>query len=209
MPRVLIADDHAVVRRGLKQILALELDAVQVGEAADAAELRRELQRQKWDLVVMDLSMPGADGLELLKDLKRSHADVPILVLSMHAEDQFAIRSLRAGADGYLTKEAAPATLAAAVRKLLAGGKYISEALAHKAIVAPATGDRPLHELLSDREYQVLRALATGRSAKEIAHDLRLSAKTVSTYRARVLEKLQLRTNADLIQYALRNGILS
>ncbi len=207
--RILIADDHAVVRRGLKQVLADEFADAKFGEAGNAQEALALAAQQRWDVVVTDISMPGRSGLDLLKDLKAMQPKLPVLVLSVHAEDQFAVRVIRAGAAGYLKKDAAPAELAQAVRKVLAGGRYVSAALAEQlASGLQRSGDRAPHELLSDREFEVFRAIASGKAVKEIAAELSLSVKTVSTYRTRVLEKMNLKTNADLMRYAMQHGLV-
>ncbi len=209
MIRVLIADDHAVVRQGLKQILGETPDMTVVGEATTGLEALEKARAVAWDVMVLDISMPGRSGLDLLKDLRAEKSDRPVLILSMHAEDQFAVRLLKAGAAGYLTKESVPEELIKAIRKVVSGGRYVSPALAEKlAFEIDAAAGRPSHEALSDREFQVLRMIAAGRSVKEIADELALSVKTVSTYRARILEKMNLKTNADLIHYAIQNRLL-
>ena len=206
---ILIADDHAVVRRGVRELLAEEFPDATFGEATTAQETLDHAWRQPWDLIVLDITMPGRSGIDILKDLKAALPDTPVLVQSMHAEDHFAMRVLKGGAAGYLTKDGVAEELIRAARKVLAGGRYISESLAERlAGVFAADGARPPHELLSDREFQVLRKLAAGNSLKEIGAELSLSLKTISTYRTRILEKLNLRTNADLTQFALREGLI-
>jgi DNA-binding NarL/FixJ family response regulator len=207
--RLLIADDHPIFRTGLKETLAKECDVDFVGEADDgnkALELARE---QRWDIILLDITMPGKGGVEVLQQLRRERPTVPVLILSAHPEDQLGLRLLKAGAAGYLTKDKAPQVLLAAIRKVLHGGKYVSESLAEKAILQLASETtRPRHETLSDREYQVMRMIASGKTIKQIGKELFLSVRTVSTYRARVLEKMQMKTNAELIRYALQNKLI-
>lgn len=208
MIRVLIADDHAVVRRGIREILS-EVEPVQLGEAADAHELVEQLRSQHWDILILDITMPGKSGLELLKELKQERPKLPVLVLTVHPESQYAVRVLRAGAAGYMTKESAPEELVTAVRKIVAGGKYVSGSLAEKlARDLEAGAERPLHEALSDREFQVLCLIASGKTVTEIAGELCLSPKTISMYRTRILEKMKMRTNAELMHYAMSNRLV-
>jgi two-component system invasion response regulator UvrY len=207
--RVLIADDHAVFRRGLRETLAEAFSKVTFGEARTAQEAVEHVRRQDWDVIILDISMPGKSGLDILDELKRLRPKLPILLLSMHPEEQFARRALKGGAAGYLTKESVPEELKEAVRKVAMGGRYVSATLAEKlAVDLRAGADTPLHELLSDREFQVLRMIASGKSVKDIADDLSLSVKTVSTYRARILEKSGMKTNAELIRYALQSQLV-
>jgi DNA-binding NarL/FixJ family response regulator len=206
--RVLIADDHAVVRRGLKQILLDEYGALEVGEASDAHETLRLAREEPWDIVVLDISMPGRSGLEVLKELKQTRPRLPVLILTTHPEEQYAVRVLKAGAAGYMTKESAPEHLVEAVRKVTAGGRYITPTLADLLVTQIAGAEKPPHESLSDREFQVLRLIASGKSVGQIAEELSLSSNTVSTYRARVLEKMGMRTNAELTHYAISNGLV-
>ncbi len=207
--RVLIADDHAVFRRGLRETLAEFFFKVTFGEAKTAHETVELVRRHDWDVVILDISMPGKSGLDVLDDLRRLRPRLPILLLSMHPEEQFARRALKAGAAGYLTKESVPEELKEAISKVVAGGRYVSATLAEKLAVDLREGaDTPLHELLSDREFQVLRMIASGRSVKDIAEELSLSVKTVSTYRARILEKSGMKTNAELIRYALQSQLV-
>jgi DNA-binding NarL/FixJ family response regulator len=207
--RVLIADDHAVVRQGLRQILAAVPELSEIAEAVDGDETLSRVRAEAWDLLVLDMSMPGRSGLDILKEVRRERPTTPVLVLSMHPEDQFAVRLLKAGAAGYLNKESAPDELVAAVRKVLTGGKYVSAALAEKlAFNLDQDSDRPAHEVLSDREFQVLRMLAAGQTVAQIAAELMLSPKTISTYRARLLDKLGLHSNAELIHYAIQNQLI-
>jgi DNA-binding NarL/FixJ family response regulator len=206
---VLIADDHAILRRGLKEILVRELDGVSCGEAESAQQVLAQVQTHDWDVVILDVTMPGRSGLDVLKDLKSLRPKLPVLVLSMHPEDQYGKRVLKAGASGYMNKESAPEELIKALRKVLAGGRYVSPLLAEKlATDLNEDAGRPAHEILSDREFEVLRKLASGKTVGQIAEDLRLSVPTVSTYRARILEKLNLSTTAELMHYAMRNHLI-
>jgi DNA-binding NarL/FixJ family response regulator len=207
--RVLIADDHAILRSGLKEILVHELKDVVCGEAEDARQVLLQVQSGDWDLVMLDITMPGRSGLDILKDLKAVRPKLPVLVLSMHPEDQYGKRVLKAGASGYMRKESAPDELIKAIRKVLAGGRYVSPALAEKlAVDLSDDAGRPAHETLSDREFEVLRMIASGKTVGHIAEELHLSVTTVSTYRARILEKMDLTTTAELMHYALRNHLV-
>jgi DNA-binding NarL/FixJ family response regulator len=209
MLKVLIADDHAIVRQGLRQILGEIPELGEVGEVENGQDALTRVRAEPWDVLVLDMSMPGRGGLDILKDVRRERPEMRVLVLSMHPEDQFAVRMLKAGASGYLTKETATEELVKAVRKVITGGKYISATLAEKlAFDVNRDTDKPLHEKLSDREFQVMRRLAAGRTVQEIADELMLSPKTISTYRARVLEKLELKSNAELIHYAIGNKLI-
>ena len=209
MMRVLIVDDHAILRRGLKQLLADEFHGAAFGEAADARQAMEQLQKKEWDVALLDITLPGKNGLDLLKELKIAWPKLPVLVLSAHPEDQFALRVLKAGAEGYMTKESAPAELVKAVRKILAGGRYVSPTLAEKlALTVGKDSTRTPHETLSDREYEVMCRIASGKTVTEIAGELSLSAKTISTYRVRVLEKLGVKNSAEIVQYAIRNGLV-
>jgi len=208
--RILIADDHPIFRAGLKEILGKEKEAKLIGEASNGNEALALVRKQRWDVVVLDITMPGKDGLEVLQELRRERPELPVLVLSAHPEDQLALRLLKAGAAGYLTKDKAPEVLFTAVMKVLRGEKYISESLAEKVALDVVSGaTRSVHEALSQREYQVLCMIAAGKTIKEIAKELFLSVRTVSTYRARVLEKLKMKTNAELIRYALQNNLVN
>lgn len=203
--RVLIADDHAVFRRGLKETIGEAFPKVTFGEAKSAMEALECVRLQNWDIVILDISMPGKSGLDILEDLKRLRPKLPILLLSMHPEEQYARRALKAGASGYLTKESVPDELKLAVRKIVAGGRYVSATLAERLAYDLRSGaEAPVHELLSDREFQVLRMIASGKTVKQIADEVGLSVKTVSTYRARILEKTGLNTTAELIRYAFQ-----
>ena len=204
MIRVLVADDHALVRRGLRELLADTSDIEVAAEAGTAAEALDRVRQQPLDVVVLDLSLPGRGGLDLLGEIKGERADLPVLILTMHPEDQYAVRALKAGASGYLTKESAPEVLVEAVRRAAAGGRYVTPSLAEKlALHLDDKRAREPHESLSDREYQVFRRLAAGRTVGQIADELSLSVKTVSTYRTRIIEKTGLNTNAELMRYAL------
>ena len=209
-PSILLVDDHAVVRRGLRELLNEEFPEAEFGEAASGPEALAEIGRRPWNLVLLDLSIPGRDGLDVLKDALTLQPRIRVMIVSVHGEDQYAVRALRAGAVGYVTKETAPEDLTAAVRKVLEGGKYVSPRLAERmvALLVEDGTDRPLHEGLSDRELQVLRMLAVGTSVKEIGATLALSEKTISTYRHRILGKMKLRSNAELMRYALGVGLV-
>jgi two-component system invasion response regulator UvrY len=207
--RVLIADDHAILRRGLKEILAREFDDATCGEAGEAAQILDQVRCYPWDLVILDVGMPGRSGLDVLSDLKQIRPELPVLVLSMYPEDQYGKRVLRAGAVGYMNKETAPEELVKAIRRILAGGRYVSPALAERLAsdLSEDTG-RPIHERLSNREFEVLRMIAAGKTNSQMAEDLRLSVTTVSTYRARLLEKMGMANNAELMRYALKNRLI-
>jgi two-component system, NarL family, invasion response regulator UvrY len=207
--RILVVDDHPIVRTGLRQTLA---DAPEVGEVGEAATPQRALdlvREREWDAVILDIGLPGRGGLDVLKEIKRELPRLPVLILSMHSEDQFGVRALRAGAAGYLTKEAAPENLVNAIRRVAAGGRYISQELADRlADEIRAGAPLPLHASLSDREFDVLCLIASAHTVGDIAERLSLSVKTVSTYRARILEKMHLKNNAELMQYAITNHLL-
>ena len=209
MIKVLIADDHPIVRQGLRQILSGIPDMEVAGEAANARETLDQVRAGGWDVLVLDITMPDRSGFDILKDLKLGQPQLPVLVLSIHAEEQLAIRVLKAGASGYLTKENAPGELVKAIRKVVSGGKYISRGLAETlAFNLDVGSDRPPHEALSDREFQVMQLMARGKTVTEIADTLSLSAKTVSTYRNRLLQKMNLETNAEIIRYAIENRLI-
>lgn len=206
--RILCIDDHAIFRQGVKQILLQNDRQVKIGEAATAEEAMRLARESRWDVVVLDLSLPDRSGLQLLVELKREYPDLPVLVLSMHAEDEYAVRAVRGGASGYVTKESAPEELLVAIHKVVRGGRYMTPLLAEKVAFAhasPAT-EKP-HHALSERELEVLQLIGAGKSLKEIAAMLSLSVKSVGTYRARVLEKMTMSTNADLIRYVVENKL--
>jgi len=207
MYRVLLVDDHAVVRRGLRQIIAEESETWTTGEAPNAVTALKLVREQYWDAVVLDVAMPDKNGLELLSEIKHDFPKLPCLMLSMHPEDQFALRALKLGASGYLTKETAPEELMNALRRVVSGDRYVSQNLAIR-LAFPDAGDRPHPELLSGREYQVLKLIASGQTISEIARTLSLSVKTISTYRARILMKMKMRNNAELTYYAVQNGLL-
>jgi len=207
--RILVVDDHAVVREGLKRVLARMEGSVHVGEASSAAEALKLVRDANWDCALVDIAMPGKTGLELLKDLLREQPDLPVLILSMYPEDQYAVRTLRAGACGYLNKESAAEQLLGAIQTVLRGEKYLSPRMAAQiasTISSPVA--RPPHEELSDREFMVLRLISSGATASDIARRLSLSVKTVSTYRSRILRKLHLDNTAQLIAYAVKSGLV-
>jgi DNA-binding NarL/FixJ family response regulator len=207
--RILIADDHAVFRRGLAETLGEAFSRVTFGEAKTAQETLEHVRRQDWDVVILDISMPGKSGLDILDDLHRLRPKLPVLLLSMHPEGQYARRALKSGAAGYLTKESVPEELKEAVRRVQAGGRYVSASLAENlAFDLRRAADTPVHELLSDREFQVLRMIASGRTVKQIADEIALSVKTISTYRARILLKTGMKTTAELIRYALQTHLV-
>ena len=209
MIRVLIADDFPILRRGLKEILMRELDGVTCGEAGNGEQVLDQIQSHDWGLLILDITMPGRGGLDVLRNLKALRPKLPVLVLSMHPENQYGKRVLKAGASGYMNKECAPEELMKAVGKLLGGGRYVSPALAETLALDLSRDDgRPAHETLSDREFEVLRKIASGKTVGQIAEELHLSVPTVSTYRARILEKMSLSTTAELMHYALSNHLV-
>jgi DNA-binding NarL/FixJ family response regulator len=210
MIRILIADDHAILRRGLEGILLQQLEGAVCGEAENGEQLLELVRREEWDLVILDVRMPGRSGLDVLEDLKKLRPKLPVLVLSMLPEDVLGKRALKAGASGYLNKESAPGQLIGAVRKILAGGLYISPPLADRLALdsRPGAPGRPLHETLSNREFEILRLIALGKTVSQIAAELRLSVPTVSTHRAHILEKMYMTTTAEVIRYAVRNRIV-
>lgn len=208
MIRLAIADDHPIVREGLRRIAVDDAGITVTGEASTAAELFRLLSVAAVDVVLLDVSMPGATFVETLAELRERHPTVRILVLSVHPEDQWAMRALRAGAAGYLTKDRSPEQLVLAIRRVARGGKYVSDTLAEKLAGLVDNGTRAPHELLSDREFEVLRALGSGMTVKEVAEQLHLSAKTVSTYHARLLDKMGLKSKADLVRYVAVHELL-
>jgi two-component system invasion response regulator UvrY len=209
MINILIADDHTIVRKGLKQILAETQDMVVAGEASNGFEVMEKVKNNHYDVLLLDISMPGKSGLDILRELKTESPKLPVLVLSMYPEEQYAVRVLRAGASGYLTKESAPDELVVALRKVAQGKKYVSPSLAEKlAVDLEVDASRPAHEMLSDREYQVLCMIASGKTVGEIAEKVSLSAKTISTYRARILEKMNMKNNAELTHYAIQNKLV-
>jgi len=207
--KVLVVDDHAIVREGWRQILG-ETDDIRVeGEAANAQEAFDAVNKELWDVVIVDLTMPGRSGIDLLKDIKRLHPKLPVLILSIHPEEQYGVRVLRAGAAGYLSKDAASDELVTAVRKVCSGGRYISPTMAELlAFRLDEDAEASPHEVLSDREYQVMCLMAMGKTGSEIAAELSLSPKTISSFRTRILEKMNLNGNADIIRYALKNNLV-
>jgi DNA-binding NarL/FixJ family response regulator len=209
MLRIIIADDHPIVRAGLKQIMAEASDLVVAAEADNGRELLNQVRREPYDVILLDISMPGMDGVDVLKQLKVELPHIPVIILTVHPEAQYALRVLKAGASGYLTKESVPSELIQAIRKVHRGGKYITPALAEKIAFALSGETNKLpHETLSDREFQVLNLIASGKTVTEIAEELALSVKTISTYRTRILEKMQMKTNAELTHYAIQNRLV-
>jgi two-component system invasion response regulator UvrY len=208
MIKVIVVDDHPVVRRGLKQIIEDEPDMKVAGEAKNAGECFSLVRKMECSLVLLDISLPDKNGFDVLKQLRYEHPKLPVLILSIYPEDQYAVRFIKAGASGYLMKEGAPEELVKAIRKVHAGGKYVSASLAEKLASHLDTSDKSPHENLSDREFQVLCMIAKGESLKGIADELCISEKTVSTYRSRILEKMKMSTNSDLTRYALENHLV-
>ena len=209
MIKIIIADDHPIVRAGMKQIISEAADMSVVDEAADGRQLLHKIRAENFDVVILDITMPHIDGLDVLKQLKIEKPKLPIIILSIHPESQYALRVLKAGAAGYVTKTSAPEELIGAIRKVHRGGKYISPSIAEKlAFQLEADFEVMPHEALSDREYQVLCMLASGKTVTEIADELALSVKTVSTYRSRILEKMNMKNNAELIHYAVQNKLV-
>lgn len=206
---ILIADDHAILRRGLRHILTDGLSEANVSEAQNGGEVLRLLRQRTFDVLILDINMPGATGLEVVRDVRRDYPWLPVLMLSVYPEEQYALRALKAGASGYLPKESAPEELVKAVLKVTGGGKYITASIAEQmADALQDDGSKQLHETLSDREFQVMRLLATGKTISEIAADLSLSVKTISTFRARLLTKMHFKNNAELIHYVTQHGLL-
>ena len=209
MLKVLIADDHPVVRQGVKQILAEELQLKQFGEARNAREVLENVSKKQWDILILDINLPDMNGLEILRQLKKVHPDLPVLVLTVFDEDQIAIRVLKAGAAGFVTKETMPNELISAVKKIHSGGKYVSPSLAEKLVFnIYAEDEKPVHHKLSNREYQVICLIAARKSVKQIAEELYLSIQTIRTYRTRILEKMEMNTDAELIHYAIQHGLI-
>ncbi|MBM4144779.1 MAG: response regulator transcription factor [Nitrospira sp.] len=209
MIKIFIADDHAIVRKGLKQIISETPDMIVSEEADNGLEALDKISENNYDVILLDISMPGKNGLEILRLVKRKNPKLPVLMLSVHPEEQYAVRSLRAGASGYLTKESAPDELIAAIRKISKGGKFVNASLAEKLISElEIYVERPSHETLSDREYQVMCMSALGKTLKEIAQELSLSIQTVSTYRTRILEKMNMNSIAEVIRYAVKHGLV-
>jgi two-component system invasion response regulator UvrY len=207
--RILIADDHAIVREGLKQILRTLPEVCQVEETSEGNEAFLKIKEGGFDLVILDISMPGLSGLDILQSMRNAKIDTQVLILSFHPQEQYAIRAFKLGASGYLSKDSAFEELALAIRKIAAGGKYVSASLAEKLFFTdPGHTDQKLHDLLSDREFQVMIMLAKGRTVLEIAKEIFISDKTVSTYRSRIMEKLGMKKNADLTLYAIKNKLI-
>jgi two-component system, NarL family, invasion response regulator UvrY len=209
MMRILIADDHAIVRRGLKEILLEEYPSAFIGDASDAEELLKKVFHEQWDLIISDVSMPGRSGLDALKQIKQAFPKLPVLIMSIYSEDQYAVRAFRAGASGYFNKNSIHEELFKAVESVRKGKKYITPAVAEKLAEAFSTdGTAQPHQLLSDREFEVFKLLASGKTVSEIALQISLSSNTVSTYRSRILEKMNLHSNNELIRYALEQNLL-
>lgn len=209
MTKILIADDHAILREGLKQIIEEAGELEVAAEAADGPQVLSILREEEVDMVLLDISLPGQNGLDVLKEIKAEHPQLPVLMLSMHPEEHYAVRAIRAGASGYLTKSGATDDLVDAIRLVARGRKYISPTLAEQLAEELDGGSaKPLHQKLSDREYQILCHIATGKTVTEIADELMLSVKTVSTYRSRILEKMHLKTNAELTYYAVKHQLV-
>jgi len=207
--RILIADDHAVVRRGLKEILADALPGSVFSEAGNGDEVINCLGTTTIALMVLDINMPGRNGMDVLRDVKHTYPRLPVIILSVHSEDQYAVRCLRAGAAAYINKDSAPEELAIATKKILSGGRYISASLAEKLIsTLDEPADKPLHELLSDREHEVMRMIAAGVPLTEIGERLHVSVKTISSYRTRVMEKMRMKSNSELTRYAMTHGLI-
>ncbi len=208
MTRVLIADDHAIVRKGLRQTIREQAPHIEVDEATNGQEVLSKVQAERWDVLVLDISMPKRSGLDILQEVKHSCPTLPVLVLSVHPEEQYAVRVLRAGAAGYMNKDLALDELVQAIQKVISGGRYVSATLAEKLAFDLGAHSTTLpHESLSNREYRVLLSLGAGQSVSKIAEELSLSVKTVSTYRARILQKMNLHSNADLIRYVVAQGL--
>ncbi|HQN19825.1 MAG TPA: response regulator transcription factor [Syntrophobacteraceae bacterium] len=208
MIKILIVDDHPIVRRGLKQVIVEEHDMEVVAEAENAQEAFAFVRKSNCDVVILDISMPGMSGLDVLRQLRYEYPKLPVLILSVHSEEQYALRVIKAGASGYLTKDSAPDALVKAIRKVASGGKYVSPYLAERLVCDLEASEKPLHEKLTVREFQILCMIASGKPVKEIAGELCLSAKTVSTYRIRTLQKMQMKSNAELVGYAVKNKLI-
>lgn len=209
MIRILIGDDHALIREGLKKIIREEPDLEVTGEASHPQEVLDFVSREALDVVVLDISMPDKSGLEVLKEIRQRKPKLPVLMLSMHPEDRFAVRALKDGASGYVTKESAPDELVGAIRHVHRGGKYVSASLAERlANEITVDASRPLHESLSDREFEVMTKLGAGKTPKQIAQELSLSISSVNTYRSRILDKMNMQTNGEVMRYAIKNGLV-
>ncbi len=209
MIKIIIADDHAIVREGLKQVLADAPDIAVTGESSEGQDLIEKLRKGKYDVVLLDVSMPGRNGIDILKQVRLEHPRLPVLMLSMHPENQYALRAMKAGASGYLTKETAPEELVKAIRKISSGGKYITSTLAEQmaSMLGNEISDIP-HKKLSDQEYEVFRLIASGKQVSQIAGEMFISVKTVSTYRSRILAKMNMANNAELMRYAIKNNLI-
>jgi two-component system, NarL family, invasion response regulator UvrY len=208
MIRILIADDHAVVRQGLIQIVSDTSDIVVSDEASNGREVLTKTSKNKYDVVVLDIAMPDINGLDILNEIKKQNPELPVLMLSIYPEEQYALRALKAGASGYLTKKVAPKELIGAIRKVYSGGKYITSTLAERLAIYLAEGEKPPHENLSDREFQVMFMIAEGKRIKDIAKTLFISHKTVSSYKSRIFEKMGMTSNAELTRYAIKHGLI-
>ncbi len=209
MLKVLIADDHPIVRKGLAQILAEAHNKYLTDEVSNGYEVLDKIRKEKYDLVLLDISMPGLNGLDVLKQIKYENNQIPVLILSIYSEDQYAIRALKAGASGYLTKQSASVELLAAVHKVINGGKYVSVSLAEILVEELENGKtHPLYKSLSDREYQIMIMIASGKKNKDIAKELCISIKTVSTYKTRILKKMNMKNNAQIIHYVTQNNLM-
>ncbi len=208
MIRILIADDHAVVRQGLIQIVSDTSDIVVSDEASNGREVLAKISKNKYDVVVLDVAMPDFSGLDILNEIKRENPELPVLMLSIYPEEQYAVRALKAGASGYLTKKVAPKELIRAIRKVYSGGKYVTSTLAERLAFYLAEDEKPLHESLSDREFQVMLRLAEGKRIKDIAKALFISDKTVSSYKSRIFEKMRMTSNAELTRYAIKHELI-
>jgi len=207
--RILIADDHPIVRAGFKLVISDTQDMTVADEAGNGQEVLNLIRKKDYDIVLLDISMPGRNGLEVLKDLKAEKPKMPVMILSIYPEEQYAVRALRAGASGYMTKASAPNELIAAIRKISQGGKYISASLAEKLTeYLDEDANKPLHERLSDREYQVMLLIASGKTVSDIADELCLSVKTISTYRSHIIDKMRLKNNAEITLYAVQNNLI-
>jgi DNA-binding NarL/FixJ family response regulator len=209
MLKILLTDDHALIRRGLKHVVLEAFGNADIGEAQNAQDALDQIRKKDWDVVLMDITMPGRSGIDILRDIKLARPALPVLILSMHGEEQFGRRVLKAGAAGFIAKQSAPDELVKAIRKVLAGGKYVSDSLAEQlAGDVGGDADKPLHEHLSDREFQVMCMFASGKTNGQAAQELSLSVKTITTYRSRILEKLKMKNNAELTHYAIKNCLV-
>jgi two-component system invasion response regulator UvrY len=210
MIKVLVADDHPVVRLGLRQMLAETDDVHVAAEASTAPEVMQLVREQRWDIVVLDISLPGGNGIELIAEIRRERPETRVLILTMYSEEQYAVRAIKAGAAGFLNKESAPEKLTEALRKIAGGGRYVSAQLAEAlAFLLAGEAKGEAHERLSNREFEILKLLASGKTVSQVAHELTLSVKTISTHRTRILKKMNLKTNAELTHYAVRRGLVA